>query len=268
MLGNFQFERTRTAPTGYEKVRLLFHTIRTGQLLAALIDGCILSYFIWWLIHDHWSTPFVFVILTTVSFLTVVFLTTTIVFHMMTGLSPRLNLLLNSILLVLWSIGFGLLSYWMSGTLKHHCDVLSWHDETGIMVCRIYKTLFTFSLLGFISTIAATTLDVHIHRLSTRFGRHMRLDNLDQKPLAPTSRGPYSDADHRDMHDADLEGRPSEAFDMPSGGYGAQNGVAYDQAFIRDKSQAAAKGYALPEGQFGYDTGYHGGHEERAFSNL
>ena len=94
--------------------------------------------------------------LTTVSFLTVVFLTATIIFHFLTGLSPRLNLALNTILLILWTIGFGLLSYWMSATLNHKCDVLSWHDDTGIMVCRIYKTLFTFSLLGWISTLAAT----------------------------------------------------------------------------------------------------------------
>jgi len=25
------------------------------------------------------------------------------------------------------------------------------------------------------------------------------------------------------------------------------------------------QGYALPEGQFDYDTGYHGGHEERGY---
>jgi len=36
----------------------------------------------------------------------------------------------------------------MSGTLANVCDVAHWHEETGIMVCRIYKTLFTFTLVG------------------------------------------------------------------------------------------------------------------------
>ena len=67
MLGNLSFERTRTAPTGYEKVRTAFHLIRTGQFLAALTDGIIVTYFIWWLNHDHWSTPWVFIIVSQAS---------------------------------------------------------------------------------------------------------------------------------------------------------------------------------------------------------
>jgi hypothetical protein len=36
----------------------------------------------------------------------------------------------------------------MSGTLANLCDVEHWNEEVGIMVCRIYKALFAFSLLG------------------------------------------------------------------------------------------------------------------------
>lgn len=66
----------------------------------------------------------------------------------MTGLSPRVNLILNSVVFGLWTVGFILLSYWMWSTLTHYCNVTNWNDQTGIMVCRIYKALFTFSLLG------------------------------------------------------------------------------------------------------------------------
>lgn len=59
------FTRTRTAPTGYEKVRLLFHAIRTAQLLSSIIVGSILIYFIWWLAHDHYSAPWTFIIVST-----------------------------------------------------------------------------------------------------------------------------------------------------------------------------------------------------------
>jgi len=62
MLSRLSFQRTRTAPTGYEKVRLLFHTIRTAQLLSSLITGIVLIYFIWWLIHDHYATPWTFIV--------------------------------------------------------------------------------------------------------------------------------------------------------------------------------------------------------------
>ena len=62
MFSAIPFERTRTAPTGYEKVRLLFHSIRTAQLLSSLVTGTILIYFIWWLVHDNYPTPWTFIV--------------------------------------------------------------------------------------------------------------------------------------------------------------------------------------------------------------
>ena len=45
-------------------------------------------------------------------------------------------------------MGFAMLSYSMWTTLTHHCDVGFWHDGTGVMVCRIYKAVFSFALIG------------------------------------------------------------------------------------------------------------------------
>jgi len=88
-----------------------------------------------------------------VSLLTVLFLAATIVFHCLTGLSPRLNIVLNSALFSLWGMGFGMLSYFMAPTLGHYCNTSTWENDAGVMVCRIYKTLFTFTLLGlYVST--------------------------------------------------------------------------------------------------------------------
>jgi len=36
----------------------------------------------------------------------------------------------------------------MSPTLANMCDVEHWTEEVGVMVCRIYKALFTFTLFG------------------------------------------------------------------------------------------------------------------------
>lgn len=86
--------------------------------------------------------------LLSVSCLTVAALAGTMILHLMSGLNPRLNLALNGSLLVIWTLGFSLLAWWSSGTLGHVCNKANWQDETGIMVCRIYKALFAFSLLG------------------------------------------------------------------------------------------------------------------------
>jgi hypothetical protein len=62
MFGNVpNFNRTRTAPTGYEKVRLLFHAIRTAQLISSIIVGSIVIYFLWWLVHDNEARPWTFI---------------------------------------------------------------------------------------------------------------------------------------------------------------------------------------------------------------
>lgn len=52
--------RSRTAPSGYKDVRLLFHSLRTAQLLSSTIVGGIMIYFIYHLHHDHYSTPWTF----------------------------------------------------------------------------------------------------------------------------------------------------------------------------------------------------------------
>lgn len=138
--------RAKTAPSHYP--RFLFHGIRTVQLISSLVVGAIMSYFMWHLTHDHWQTPWTFIFLMAASLASVAALLFTIVMHCCIGLNPRLNILINSGLLVLWAVSWALLTWWMSGTLANACDVRHWNEDVGIMVCRIYKALFTFALLG------------------------------------------------------------------------------------------------------------------------
>lgn len=70
------------------------------------------------------------------------------VLHCFSGLNPKFNLFLNGGLLILWTLSWSLLTWYMSGTLRNMCDIEHWKEETGIMVCRIYKALFTFTLTG------------------------------------------------------------------------------------------------------------------------
>lgn len=72
----------------------------------------------------------------------------TILLHCFTGLNSQLNVAINSALAVLWALSWSLLTWYMSGTLRNLCDITHWNEDTGIMVCRIYKTLFAFTLTG------------------------------------------------------------------------------------------------------------------------
>ncbi|KAF2452904.1 hypothetical protein BDY21DRAFT_328532 [Lineolata rhizophorae] len=210
--------RTRTAPSSYP--RIPFHGLRVAQFLASAVVGAVMCYFIWHLKHEGWSVPWTFIIvgfpLITVSILSVLALIFTFFMHILTGLHPRLNLFINTVLLILWGLGFGLLAWWSSGTLRDACDVKHWHDGTGMMVCRVYKALFAFSLLGVVSTVLSALLDVHVFRRMTARGKY------NQMPSGVAASGGK---------------RGIPMFGTPAGGRNS---------------------YAVPEGQFDYDTGYHG----------
>jgi hypothetical protein len=70
--------------------------------------------------------------------------------HCFLGLNPRFNLVINSGLFALWTASFGMLSWWASKTLFHSCDASNviGGNDTGRMVCRIYKALYAFAALG------------------------------------------------------------------------------------------------------------------------
>lgn len=227
--------RDKVKPTHYPFVP--FHLLRSAQLVSALIVASIMFYFLWHLTHDHYRLPWTFILLLAVSLLTILSLSTTIVLHCCCGLNPRLNVCLNGCLLVLWSVGFALLSWWSSGTLSHVCNKSNWEDETGIMVCRIYKALFAFTLLGFVSTFAAALLDVFVFRRATTRGKYNQMQNIDEK----------------------------RAFDTPNSvpGLGPLPYETQKPFSSQPAHTLGATGYAVPEGQFNYDTGYQGTHETR-----
>jgi hypothetical protein len=136
--------------------------------------------------------------LLSVSLLTLVALSTTIVLHVFHGLNPMLNTCLNAALALLWTVSFALLSWWSSGTLRHLCTRADWDDDTGMSICRTYKALFSFALIGLVATLVALVLDVHVQRTATRRGKFARVgledmgkrvDGLDANPNPQASLG-------------------------------------------------------------------------------
>lgn len=216
-------------PTHYP--RLPFHGIRGAQLLSSIVVASIMFYFLKELAHDHYKLPWTFILLFAVSLLTILALTTTIVLHCFYGLNPVLNTALNSSLALLWSVGFSLLSWWSSGTLTHVCNTDNWDDDLGIAVCRLYKTLFSFALLGLVSTLLALLLDVRVQRSATKRGRFQQLQML----------GGVDGKTDEDVHAH--EANPNPAARKKHG-----------------QQKRGGEGYALPEEQFAYDgdTAYHG----------
>ncbi|KAF4158107.1 hypothetical protein CNMCM6936_005275 [Aspergillus lentulus] len=149
-----------------------FHTIRAISLLSSVIVGIILAVFISHLKSGGYKLPWAFLLLVVSAFLSILNYIFTSLTHCCYGLSPRLSLLSNTILLILWLISLGLLSWSMSHTILTTCNATYWATSTGITVCRTYKALFTFTCTSTFAAVAAVALDIVIHKRQTRLGEY------------------------------------------------------------------------------------------------
>lgn len=170
--------RTRQKPSAYPPIP--FHAIRALQLVSSVIVSSTLFYFTSSLSTSHHSLPWTFILvhspprpflphantsqLLSTALFTLLSLMCTFVLHRFHGLNPTLALSTSAPLAILWAVSFALLTWWSSGTLSRVCTLDNWDNETGIAVCRMYKALFTFSLLGMVATLVALGLDVHVKK--------------------------------------------------------------------------------------------------------
>lgn len=101
-------------------------------------------------------------------------------------------------------LGFALLAWNLSGLLSHQCTIANWSSDLGVMVCRIYKALMSFTITGMyvvsslltdpfslpatifvtireilanlqphrLSTLLALTLDILMHRKTSHRGNY------------------------------------------------------------------------------------------------
>jgi len=73
-------------------------------------------------------------------------------------------MILNIILLLLWMVSLGILGYSMKGTITTSCDTKDWGTSTGVMVCRLYKTLFSFVVVSLVMAFFHICLDIIARR--------------------------------------------------------------------------------------------------------
>ncbi|KAL2870484.1 uncharacterized protein BJX67DRAFT_286050 [Aspergillus lucknowensis] len=151
---------------------LPFHLIRFFTFASSLIVGSILAAFAVNLHNADHKLPWAFLVLIIAAFLSLLNLALTTVLHCCYGLSPRLSLITNSVVFVVWSIALILFSWAVSHTILTTCNATYWATSTGIAVCRIFKALFTFTIIGAAFLIASIGLDIFAYRRTTRLGEY------------------------------------------------------------------------------------------------
>ncbi|KAJ5105652.1 hypothetical protein NUU61_002999 [Penicillium alfredii] len=149
-----------------------FHIIRTVALLSSVVVGIILAVFIYHLRKDGYKFPYSFLVLLITALLSIFNAVLTTVIHCSCSLSTRLSITLNTILVLLWAISLGLLSWSMANTILTTCTPQYWGNATGMNVCRTYKALFSFTVSGLAAYIAHLWLDAVVRRRQNRLGTY------------------------------------------------------------------------------------------------
>lgn len=245
---------------------LPFHLLRFGQLLSTIVVSSVLIFFCHHLLAEGIRVPWTFIVLLTVSLLTLVALLVTCVSYTLRMLSPKINMCSNAVLTVFWALGLALLSWNLSWTLGHHCARTTWHNEAGIMVCRLYKALTAFTVIGLATTAVLFLLDLRTHRGTTAQGTYNVM--LDIKHPVPRSSSFSSHHYDRDSGDGDIGSQRPAPYSADS--YG-RVGIAPDDDEIRPVSgnssshelarpykvqkpiEAVQFGYVAPSEQTRYD---------------
>ncbi|OQV00556.1 hypothetical protein CLAIMM_06036 [Cladophialophora immunda] len=154
---------------------LAFHIIRTIAFISASIVSGILIYFCMQLRHDGFKLPWTFIIVLASTLLSLLSLFLTSFLYTCFFLSPLFNLILNVTIFIIWVVGYCLLTWNMYGTLGHSCSRANWASDDGMMICRIYKALYSFEVFGLLAQIALIVLDVRTRRAQTKLGRYNQM---------------------------------------------------------------------------------------------
>ena len=94
-----------------------------------------------------------------VSSYTVLSILITSFFYHTRSLAPKTSIWLTASSTGLWILSLGLLSWNLSTVLGATCDIEHWDHDTGIMVCRIYKALESFTAVGtYVFTLLSLSL--------------------------------------------------------------------------------------------------------------
>ena len=98
------------------------------------------------------------------------------------GLSfPRLSFITHAGLLISWLVGLGLITSKIGDmVLGHSCSTSLWVTDMGIMICRIYKALYSFIVIGTASLAAAAVLDFRVIREISNRGAYREMKDNDQ----------------------------------------------------------------------------------------
>jgi hypothetical protein len=127
--------------------------------------------------------------------------------HIFRTMTPRTSLIVNGLVFVLWIVGLALITSKIgSMVLGHKCSMPMWVTSTGVMVCRIYKALYSFIVVATASAGAGVILDISVRGEQSRRGAYREMKDEGKpvgmaEPTPELRRGFYSNMEMKDSPD-------------------------------------------------------------------
>ncbi|KAL8646322.1 MAG: hypothetical protein Q9226_006909 [Calogaya cf. arnoldii] len=217
---------------------LPFHLLRLCQLTSAAIVTSVVCYFVYFLVHEHYTLPWTFIFLLTASSLTILALFVSSALYFFRTLPPTYNTIINAALSILWILGLSFLTWNVGWTIGHRCAIDTWLTEAGIIVCRLFKACTAFTVTGLLASLLALFLDVQTRRQSTQLGRYNAMHETDVKRSIP------------------IISRPEPQYELFSSQHAAQDsGDLGDRRpyKVQESIEVEHFGYSVPTEQTRYD---------------
>ncbi|KIM92647.1 hypothetical protein OIDMADRAFT_80037, partial [Oidiodendron maius Zn] len=167
--------KSRMAPSTYR--RGPFYGIKIVQLVASFVAFGITAYFVSMLRGSYMSVPWIFIVHLIVFAISTISLAIAISVYSRATPTPKISIIFNGVLLAFWALSFGPLTHSLRPTLTTTCSAETWNNSTGIMVCRLYKILFTFEIIALASTLLGLALDFYTISAALSSSAYIRTEN-------------------------------------------------------------------------------------------
>ncbi|KAI5817792.1 hypothetical protein BZA77DRAFT_26048 [Pyronema omphalodes] len=268
-----------------------FFFIRGLQLICCAVVLGILAFFQYHLWNDGYKMPYEFSLLDFCASATLLHILLTSLLLFCTRLSPMYLIILDSLLLILWSVGLGLLIRALGRSLNASCTILLWGNDSGVQVCQLFKALVAFVFLSTFMTLCMVINAVVVRkRIAELQYAYERTENpVTEYKGAGNDAGAGAGAgfgsgvgDGFGAGEAQTRLRDSEAFAAPStqaaymsqnnqqgqqggnvyagtqwgGPYAGQNEYNQQQGYSQQTQTQQQQGYRLQQGQVYQQGGY------------
>ncbi|KAH7356010.1 hypothetical protein BKA66DRAFT_539456 [Pyrenochaeta sp. MPI-SDFR-AT-0127] len=162
-----------------------FHGFRFIQFITSGTVAGVMIFFVHHLRDSHIKIPWMFFLLQGAALTTILWLAVSSLLQYWHRLSPLINAIVNGFTGCVWIGAFGLLAYRMGSLTVRGCSTEIWGTDQGVLVCQLYKLLFSAAVVAIAATICAFILDIRtLHPKDSRgaYGRAIT-DQQGKEPL-------------------------------------------------------------------------------------